>query len=80
MVVQIGIICITSQERIHIGLDKLIINCVWNVNVAVFWIAALIEFYFFEKTLNGIIYHNFLENLSILLENMKLHIGEQMWF
>jgi len=31
--------------------------------------------YVFEETLNGSIYHNFLENhLPVLLENVKLHI------
>jgi len=35
----------------------------------------IIELYVFEETLNGAIYHNFLENnLPILLENVELHI------
>jgi len=35
------------------------------------------EPYFFEETLNDIIYHNFLENyLLILLENMELYVRE----
>jgi len=35
----------------------------------------IIGAYFFKETLNGAIYHNFLENrLPILLENVKLHI------
>ncbi|RLU23850.1 hypothetical protein DMN91_004058 [Ooceraea biroi] len=55
---------------------------VWSINV---WCGILnghiIGPHFFDGTLNGATYYNFLENhLSLLIEDVDLHTRGQMWF